>query len=85
MDLQEPEEHGRVVSLIDEYRGERTELKTVGPYQCNRILGQQRSLAQYSGKPVEHARGELGVTVPRTSHGCGRGMIVICGRCWRSC
>ena len=55
-------EHGQTVRLIDEFRGESTPLKTKGPYTVSRILGQQRSLAQYAETPVQHAKAELRVT-----------------------
>ena len=58
-----PERHGVTVKLIDEYRRTQHTLREVGPYTCNRILGQQRSLAQYPEKAMELAAEELNVTV----------------------
>ena len=56
-------EHDKKVDLVDEFRGEVTELKLKGPYTASRILGQQRSLAQYAEPAVDHAKAELRVTV----------------------
>jgi hypothetical protein len=58
----EPDEHGKVVRIRDTFRGRVEELRTVGPYENNRILGQQRSLGQYSGVPLEKAMEELETT-----------------------
>ena len=55
-------EHDKKVDLVDEFRGESTELKLKGPYTVSRILGQQRSLAQYAESAVDHAKAELRVT-----------------------
>ena len=58
-----PENHDRQVLLKDVYRGKEHKLREVGPYECNRILGQYRSLAQYPEAAVKMASDELQSTV----------------------
>ena len=57
------ENHGIHVLLRDVYRCKEHKLREVGPYECNRILGQYRSLAQYPEAAVKMASDELQSTV----------------------
>lgn len=58
-----PGNHNRSVLLQDVFRRKEHKLREVGPYECNRIWGQYRSLAQYTEETVRIASDELQSTV----------------------
>ena len=58
----EPEEHEIIIKARDEFRGEQHDLDMKGPYECQRVLGVQRSLGQYPEIPRKLAMEELALT-----------------------
>jgi hypothetical protein len=73
--MQDPAEHERCVTVQDRFMNKELAIRIAGPYECNRVLGQQRSLGQYPGIPKELAVAELEVTTRAVQQMPGYGWL----------